>query len=74
MKVDVIQVEQVRFRSRWCWWSNWVDVAVYDYARCYLLQMSISRTNKKKFRSVDIPKWDVKSSQIGDLTPMSKQD
>lgn len=72
MKVDVLQVEQATFHSRFHFWSNWVDVAVYDYVKCYLLQMSVSRFNKKKFRSVTIPNHDVKSGQIGDLTNMSQ--
>ena len=65
MKINVLQVEQAEFHSFMHFWSNWIDVAVYDYAGGYLLQMSVSRFNKKKFRSVMIPKWNVSTEAIG---------
>ena len=73
MKVDVLQVEKATFHSKWHFWSNWVDVAVYDYASCFLLQMSVSRFNKKRFRSVQITAYDVSHGQVGDLTAMSNK-
>jgi hypothetical protein len=72
MKVDVITVENSKFR-RLCWWSNWVDVCLYDWAHTpYLLQMKVSRSNKKKFRSVRITGRNSYSScgLIGSLTQM----
>jgi len=55
MKVDVIQVEDVKFRALLSWWSNWIDISVFNHGtEPYLIQMSVSRTNKKKFRSVKI--------------------
>lgn len=75
-KVDVITCDEAEF-GKWRWWSNWVDVAVYDYGYDgYLLQMRVSRTNKKKFRSVAlsgsyINKANIK--QTGNLTQMTKE-
>jgi hypothetical protein len=74
MKVEVLQVEQAKF-SKYRWWSNWVDIAVYDY-ECtpFLLQMSVNKFNKKRFRSVRMTgtfKYRQAScSAIGDLLPM----
>lgn len=68
MKVNVLQVDEVKFHSFMHFWSNWVDVAVYNYASGYLLQMSVSRFNKKKFRSVKLGVYDTKAESIGDLT------
>lgn len=31
MKVAVLTVDDVKIR-RWHWWSNWIDVAVFDLA------------------------------------------
>jgi len=75
MKVDVLQVEQAKFHSKWHFWSNWVDVAVYDYnSTPFLLQMSVSRFNRKRFRSYRITGrlWyrQARCSEIGDLTAM----
>lgn len=76
MKVDVITVEQVQIK-KWRWWSNWIDVAVFDYeCRPFLVQMCVSRNNKKKFRSVSITGPTYKqavSTVIGDLTQMKKE-
>ena len=76
MKVNVFQVEDVKFR-KFAWWSNWVDVCVFNHdLEGMLLQMSISRTNSKKFKCVKF-----KSSlgiayctigNAGDLTQMGK--
>ena len=68
MKVNVLQVEDAKFHSFMHFWSNWVDIAVYDYASGYLLQMSVSRFNKKKFRSVKLGVHGAKVISIGDLT------
>ena len=77
MKVDVIHVSEASFR-RFSWYSDWVDVAVYDYeCRPWLIQMSISRTNKKRFRSVSISGMlykQVSVSQVGSLTQMKFED
>ena len=75
MKVDVIEVSQAVF-GRFSWWSNWIDVAVFNHGtEPYLIQMSVSRKNKKKFRSVKISgkQWQlrqVNAEQIGGLTQM----
>lgn len=50
-KVDVITKEQAKF-SKWCWWSDWVDICLFSYGEVYLLQMKVSRTNAKKFKSI----------------------
>jgi hypothetical protein len=74
MKVDVITVDQATFK-RWKWWSNWVDVAVFDY-NCapYLLQMRVSRLNKKDFNAMRITGSFVYRQatcrEIGDLVQM----
>jgi len=74
MKVNVTQVEDVKI-CKGRWWSNWIDIAVYDYSSTpYLLQMKIDRFNKKKFKSTRITGSIVyrqaTSSTIGDLTSM----
>lgn len=55
MKIDVLTVNDVEIK-KWRWWSNWVDVAVFDHefyqSRGYLLQMKVSRFNKKRFKCV----------------------
>lgn len=54
MKVDVLTVEQVSI-GKYRWWSNWIDVAVFDYGSCgYLLQMKVSRRNAKRFKAVEM--------------------
>ncbi len=51
MKVDVLQVSGAKI-GRFSWWSNWVDVSVFNYGGYgHLLQMKVSRSNKKKFRT-----------------------
>lgn len=75
MKVDVIQVDEASF-CRFSWWSKWIDVAVYDF-NCtpFLIQMKVSRFNKKKFRSERITGRvyrQASCSQIGDLTQMKR--
>ena len=50
MKVAVLTVEDVKI-NRWRWWSNWIDVAVFNFTGTgHLLQMRVSRTNAKQFR------------------------
>lgn len=77
MKVDVIQIEQATFK-KFAWWSNWIDISIIDAEHnCYLLQMKLSRTNKKKFKLIGISKpmapfsfiW-FGTNQVGDLTQM----
>ena len=73
MKVDVITVADVNIK-RWRWFSDWVDIAVFDYnCRPWLVQMRVSRTNRKSFRAVSITGIFYKQTsarEIGDLTPM----
>ena len=76
MKVDVITVEQATFK-KWQWWSNWIDVAVYQYAgEGILIQMRVSRTNAKHFKSRPFTKWCFQKCElqnISDLTQMKKE-
>lgn len=76
MKVDVLTVADVTIK-KWRWWSDWVDVAVFDYSsRPYLLQMKISRTNAKKFRPVCMTGYWYRQSTtgaIGNLTQMNSE-
>ena len=75
MKVNVLQVEDAKFK-KWAWWSNWVDVAVFDYSYTpFLLQMRVNRFNKKEFNAMRMTgKYIYRQSsarEIGDLTQMS---
>ena len=76
MKVNVLQVQNAEFRKKWCWWSNWVDVAVFTHGEDgYLLQMSVSRTNQKKFKVRSFTGFslmNVGASTVGDLTQMKE--
>jgi len=76
MKVEVLTVDEVKI-SKFRWWSNWVDIAVFDYGYCgHLLQMKISRRNAKRFKCVAYQNLggaihaDV--GQAGDLTQTNK--
>ena len=73
MKVNVLQVKDAKFLRKWHYWSMWVDVAVYDRGdNGYLLQMKVSRLNKKSFRAVCFDKWTYATvSMVGDLIQMS---
>ena len=75
MKVDVLQLDDVQIK-RLRWWSNWIDIAAYDYeCRPWLVQMRVSRTNAKRFRSVCITGRfykQVRMNEIGDLTQMER--
>lgn len=78
MKVNVIQVEDAIFGNKWSWWSRWIDVAVFDYyCTPYLLQMRVSRTNKKQFNALRMTgKYVYRQAtcrEIGDLTQMKEQ-
>jgi len=73
-KVNVLTVGDVKIK-RWCWWSSWVDIAVYDHnVNPHLIQMKISRSNSKKFRSINMMGWkfgnNCRMSDIVDLTQM----
>jgi len=72
-KVNVITDIDVEF-GKYSWWSKWVDIAVYDYNSVpWLIQMKVSRSNKKKFRSVSMTGIFYKQSTsiaVGDLTQM----
>lgn len=76
MKVNVIQVPSAQF-PRFSWWSKWIDVALYDHeCRPYLLQMQVSRFNKKRFRNTCITGVMLRytsAAQIGDLTQMYRE-
>lgn len=54
MKVEVLTVDQATFK-KWSWWSNWVDICIFGYNhRPFLLQMRVSRLNKKRFNVISI--------------------
>ena len=76
MKVDVLTVADVEF-GRLQWWSNWIDVAVFDYnCRPFLLQMRINRINGKQFKAICITgPWykQATACAISDLTQMTKE-
>lgn len=73
-KVLTCDDERVKFRW-WCWWSDWIDVATYSHGyNGYLLQMSISRTNVKKFRSSKLSRFSggtINSLTAGDLVDIN---
>jgi len=67
MKVEVLTKDDVPIR-KYRWWSDWIDISIFDSGYTgYLLQMQISRTNKKKFKCVKM------SSFIGLITPETNQ-
>jgi len=75
MKVDVLTVADVNFKW-WQWWSNWIDVAVFDCGSTpFILQMRVSRTNEKMFNAKRVTGkyWYRQSTcrEIGDLVQMS---
>jgi hypothetical protein len=76
MKVEIIQVSEAHFRSRWSWWSQWIDVALFDYeCRPWLIQMRVSRTNAKSFKSIPVTGRFYRQTtcaQVGDLTQMKR--
>lgn len=73
MKVNIFQITDASF-VKFSWWSNWIDVSVFDFSfEPYLVQMSVSRRNKKKFRCINITGnrcHQTRVSEIGDLTQM----
>lgn len=75
MKVNVLQPDQATFR-RWHLWSNWIDIAIFDFASgSWLVQMSMTRSNRKRFRCVSttgVSFADTRTGIIGDLMPMCK--
>lgn len=76
MKVDVITVSDVAFRP-WRWWSNWVDIAVFDFDYCpWLIQMRVGRNNVKRFRSVRLTGFWYRQAtirEVGSLVQMKKE-
>ena len=72
-KVSVLTIEDVSIR-KWHWWSDWIDVCVYDHGYGgYLLQMKVSRRNKKLFRTRSYQAMSgnyVSTIAVGDLTQM----
>jgi hypothetical protein len=58
-KVNVLQVDEVKIRW-FSWYSAWVDICLFNHGHCsYLLQMRISRTNRKIFRVATLGKGSV---------------
>lgn len=54
MKLEDIKSAKIKFR-KFHFWSDWIDMGVFDYASTgYLLQMSTSRFNSKKFKCVPL--------------------
>jgi hypothetical protein len=73
MKVDVVTVDEAKFKYRWSWFSNWIDVAIFNFGGYPLLiQMQVDRMNKKIFRTVKISAWECQLSAIESLTQMGK--
>ena len=76
MKVNILTDVDIDIK-RFHWWSKWIDVAIYDYScEPFLIQMKVSKSNKKKFRSVKINGFryrQVNSAVIGDLTQMQNE-
>lgn len=53
-KLDIVQAKEIEFRP-YFWWSDWIDVLVFDQENSpFLLQMKVSRFNKKKFKTISI--------------------
>ena len=74
MKVNVINVDGATFHP-YRWWSNWIDVVVFDSGyRPYLLQMRVSRTNQKKFKAIRMCDADPSVREVGDLAPMARME
>ena len=74
MKVEVLTVKDVEIK-KWHWWSNWIDIAVFQHGYSgYLLQMRIGRSNVKKFRVARMAGMDAECCMhdAGDLTHMKK--
>ena len=73
MKINVLTIDDMTI-GKWRWWSNWIDIAVFDYeCRPWLLQMRVSRTNAKAFKSISVTGIRYRqttSTCIGDLTQM----
>ena len=52
MKVNVITINEIKV-PRWRRWSDWIDVAVFNFCGTgHLLQLSVNRRNKKRFRAI----------------------
>ena len=73
MKVDVLTVESAKFK-KYRFWSDWVDVCLFDYAgNGYLLQMSVNRFNGKKFNHIALKGIGIAHpccGSVGSLTQM----
>lgn len=75
MKVEVLTVMDVDIKS-WKWWTDWIDVSVFNYGDTgYLLQMKVSRNNSKKFRATQFKTRTgiahPNCAEVGDIMPMS---
>lgn len=75
MKVDVVTVNDVVI-GKFRWWSNWIDVCVFNFGGYgYLLQMSVSRRNAKRFRASSFRGYVAHADcgQVGDLVQMRRE-
>jgi hypothetical protein len=72
MKVNVLQNTDIQF-DRFRWWSSWIDICIYDHGcDCWLVQMRISRRNRKQFKVTRIAKY-TNSFEVSDLTQMTRE-
>ncbi len=54
MQVEIVTPPEAKFR-KWSIWSDWVDVVVSKYGfSVYLIQMRMTRRNRKQFRTVKV--------------------
>ena len=77
MNINILQLKDAHFKSKLHWWSCWVDAAVFNYEYTpFLLQMKISRINKKAFNAICITGKHVyrqaTCKEIGDLVSMER--
>ena len=75
-KVDVVTADDFSY-GNFQWWSKWIDIAVVELnCEPFLIQMKVSRFNKKKFNAIKMNGksgfYPVNYNSIGDLTPMNK--
>lgn len=72
MKVDVIQAKDIKFR-KFMFFSDWFDIAIFEHSSVvFLIQMKVSRFNRKSFRLRRITGHFqvVSTASVGDLTQM----
>lgn len=73
--ISILTNDDVKI-DRWRWWSKWIDVAACNYDGAgFLLQMKISRTNSKRFKTISLKSTlgaaYFNTTSIGDLVQMS---